>query len=157
MASHPHKKAILLSLRSLGQMARVSRPITNSSPIAVTHDVAPGVALITLAADATGQRVAQAIAACLVADPRLASLHLVYDLRDNREGATDADVDRVARAYAPIPRSDALKFTCFITHDAHFHLWAASMDEKYTDRSHLVFDDLTEALQHLTRLDGGMD
>lgn len=138
-------------------MARVSSEISHLSPISVTEDVAPGVALFTVAAHATGRRVAQAIAATLVANPRLASRHLVYDLRDNEEGATDADVDLVARAYAPIPRSDALKFTCFITHDTYFHLWAASMDEKYTDRRHLVFDDLATALQHLARLNGDVN
>jgi hypothetical protein len=87
----------------------------------------------------SGRVMAEAVAKMFREQPQTASYDFVLDLRETETGATLDDYRIAAAAYAQAPRAAEPKYTCFVTVDPHYPLWAASMQHLFPDREHKVF------------------
>lgn len=97
----------------------------------------------------SGRVMAEAIAKMFAEQPHTAAYDFVLDLRETETGATVEDYQIAAAAYARAPRDPQRKFTCFVTVDPHYPLWAASMQHLFPDREHRVFVTRESALKFL--------
>jgi len=106
-------------------------------------------AIITLPAGLSGARSACAMAALLSDRPALASYDWIVDVTANDEGASNDDVESLASCYQHCVREPGLKFTCVITRDPYFSLWAPALDLRFKDRIHKPFLLLNSAVRLL--------
>jgi hypothetical protein len=106
-------------------------------------------AIMTLPPGVSGVRLASDMARLLSDDPVLASLDWIIDPTNNHEGSTNADAEGVVAAYLRCARRPGRKYTCVITHDLYFALWAVSLDLRFGDRTHKTFAAFTSAIRFL--------
>jgi len=128
----------------------MSRDTGLQSPrIQLELDVQRRRALMTMPAGLSSARLARATAGLLADDPTLATLDWIVDQTANHEGCANTDADIVLDAYLRCPRPPGRRYTCVITHDLYFSLWAVSLDLRFGDRTHKAFAQLTSATQFL--------
>jgi len=68
---------------------------------------------------------------------------------DNDEGASNEDVERLADCYQHCVSGPGRKFTCVVTWDPYFNLWAPALDLRFKDRTHKSFRQLSSAVLFL--------
>lgn len=105
--------------------------------------------------DVDGLRLSGAVATLFRSQPQTANYDHIYDLSGFNGDAQNSDIDRIVQAYNACPRETGLKYTCFVTLDQNFPLWARTMDEMFGDRRHLVFHAFEAAEQFLDDLRKG--
>jgi hypothetical protein len=103
-------------------------------------------AVMTLPPGVSGGRLARDMERLLSDDPTLASRDWAFDLTANHEGSDNAQVDAVVAVYLGCPRTPGRKYTCVVTHDLYFALWAVSLDLRFGDRTHKTFAALASAI-----------
>jgi len=87
----------------------------------------------------SGRVLAEAVKRMLEEAPQTAAFDFVLDLRDTEMGATMADYELVAQAYASAPRPEGQRFTCYVTTDQNYPLWAAALKPLFPDRESKFF------------------
>jgi hypothetical protein len=83
-------------------------------------------------------------------EPVIGTYDYICDLTEFHGDAFVSDVKEISDEYAPHTTRD-LTYTCFVTADAAFHLWAKWMDEVFGGRKHLVFASTEECWAFLAR------
>ena len=99
---------------------------------------------------ATGAAVARRIAELVAARPELAGWDWVQDVRENRGEVDNADVARVAEAFATAPPGPC--WTVFVSHDPNLALWCKVMDAMFRGRLHCAVPTPEAAVQLLDSL-----
>jgi hypothetical protein len=100
---------------------------------------------IVAEAEFSGVVVCRAMARELRDEPRAASYDFVMDVRRTTTGSTLQDFQIVLEAYRQAPRTPGLKYGCFVSFEAGYQYWAASMGALFGDRTCLVFSSPEDA------------
>jgi hypothetical protein len=106
-------------------------------------------AIIGVPAGLSCARSACAVAGLLSTTSALGSYDWIVDVTANDEGASNDDLEDLADFYQHCVREPGLKFTCVITRDPYFSLWAPALDLRFTDRVHKSFLQLSSAVRFL--------
>jgi hypothetical protein len=87
----------------------------------------------------SGRVLAEAVKRMFDEKPQTAGYDFILDLRATEMGATMEDYAIVAQSYAATPRPEGRRFTCYVTLDQNYPLWAAALQHLFPDRQQKFF------------------